>query len=412
MVEERNTKVRLWIWRGFALIVVIIFFVAQHILREKLEVRAVTVQHETLSSIVSTNGHVEPQENIVFYSPVTTMVRTIYVQSGEQVKPGQLLLQLDDVEARAKVATAESGVKTALANLEATEHSGTLEQRHAASADLTRAHIERDQAKHDLDALSRLAASGAAAPSEVASARQRLETDDAALKAQEQLNTQRYSAAEIERAKAAVADAQAGLAAAREVLAQTAVRTKIAGTVYAIDVHKGDYAEEGKPLVQVADLNREQIRAYFDEVDIGHLKADQPISIKWDARPGREWHGHILHAPTSVTTYGTRNVGEVVVAIDSSDGTLLPDTNVNVTATTSSEANVLSVPRQALHAENGMPFVFKVVGNGLQRTQVTTGIRTADKVAILSGLQEGDVIATGSTSGQPLQEGVPVKVIR
>lgn len=412
MVEERNKKVRFWIWQGLGVVVVIVFFVAQHVLREKMEVRATTVQHETLSSIVSTNGHVEPQNNAIFYSPSTTMVNAVLVQPGDQVKAGQLLVQLDDVSARAKVATAESGLKSALASLEAAEHNGTLEQRQASSADQMRARMERDQAKHDLDALTRLAATGAASPSEVAGARQRFESSEAALRLQQQLGTHRYSAAEVERAKAAVTDARAGVAEAHELLARTVLRAKAAGTVYAVNVHKGDYAEEGKPLVQMANLKSEQIRAYFDEVDIGHLQVNQPITIKWDARPGHEWHGHILRAPSSVTTYGTRNVGEVLVAIDDSDGLLLPDTNVNVTATTSSEANVLSVPRQALHAENGKPFVFKVEGNSLKRTPVTTGIRTVDKVAILSGLQQGDVIATGSTSGQPLQEGVAIKVIR
>ena len=339
------------------------------------------------------------------------MVKAVLVQSGDAVRPGQLLVQLDDVTARAKLATAESGLKAALASLEAAEHNGTLEQRQASLADQARARMERDQARHDLDALTRLAATGAASPSEVAGARQRLQSAEAALKLQQQLGTQRYSAAEVERAKAAVADARASVAEAHELVDQTVVRAKTAGTVYVVNVHKGDYAEEGKPLVQMADLKREQIHAYFDEVDIGHLQVNQPVVIKWDARPGHEWHGHILRAPSSVTTYGTRNVGEVLVAIDNSDG-LLPDTNVNVTATTSSESNVLSVPRQALHAENGKPFVFKVDGDSLKRTPVTTGIRTVDKVAILSGLQEGDVIATGSTSGQPLQEGVAIKVIR
>ena len=48
----------------------------------------------------------------------------------------------------------------------------------------------------------------------------------------------------------------------------------------------------------------------------------------------------------------------------------------------------------------------------LVRTPVTTGTFNLTQVAILSGLKEGDWVATGATSGQPLQEGVPIKVVR
>jgi len=53
-----------------------------------------------------------------------------------------------------------------------------------------------------------------------------------------------------------------------------------------------------------------------------------------------------------------------------------------------------------------------VAGNELVRTPVTIGTINLTQVAILSGLQEGDRVATGSTNGQPLQEGIPIKVVR
>jgi HlyD family secretion protein len=72
------------------------------------------------------------------------------------------------------------------------------------------------------------------------------------------------------------------------------------------------------------------------------------------------------------------------------------------------------VPREALHAENSKFFVYKLAANGesLLRTPVTIGTINLTQVAIDSGLTDGDLVATGSTNGQPLQEGVPVKVVR
>jgi HlyD family secretion protein len=91
---------------------------------------------------------------------------------------------------------------------------------------------------------------------------------------------------------------------------------------------------------------------------------------------------------------------------------LLPDTNVTVKVTLSSEPNALSMPREALHSENGRYYVFKIVNHGLRRTPVTIGTPTLTQVPILTGLEEGDQVATGTTNGLPLQEGIPVKVVR
>jgi HlyD family secretion protein len=182
--------------------------------------------------------------------------------------------------------------------------------------------------------------------------------------------------------------------------------------VYGLYAGRTEFVEEGKLLLQMADLKHERVRAYFDEPDIGKLAVRQPIQIKWDARPNRVWHGHIVRTPSTVILYTTRNVGEVLVQIDDSDADLLPDTNVTVTVTTSSEPNALSVPREALHSENGKSFVYKVVNDGLVRTPVTIGTYNLTQVAILSVLNQGDWVATGTTNGQPLQEGVPIKVVR
>ena len=113
--------------------------------------------------------------------------------------------------------------------------------------------------------------------------------------------------------------------------------------------------------------------------------------------------------PSAVVTYTTRNVGEVLVDFDDSDDGLLPDTNVTLTVTISSEPDALSMPREALHEQNGKYFVFKVVNGELERVPVTIGSPNLTQVPILSGLEEGDVVATGTTNGQPLQEGIPIK---
>lgn len=412
MAKERKQLDRRWLWLGMAVVLVVVFFSVRALTRERLPVRIARVEQQTLSSTVSTNGRVEPVQNYEVHSPLATTVKAVYVQQGDRVPAGKLLVELDDVDARARLAAAESGVKTAQANLDVILQNGTVEQRQAAAADAARFQLERDQAQGNLDALIKLNASGAASQSEVASARQQLETAQANVRASEISAHGRYSPADQERARAGLADAQASAAAARQVLAQTQIRAPIAGTVYSLDARPTGFVEQGKLLLQLADLSHVRIRAYFDEPEIGRLAVGQKIDIKWDAKPGVLWHGHIERVPITVITYGTRTVGEVLVAVDGADPGLLPDTNVTVTVTTASQSGVLSIPREALYTENGKPYVYKVVDDDLHRTPVTTGAINLTQVAILSGLREGDVVATGTTNGQPLQEGIPIKSVQ
>lgn len=412
MVKERKQLDRKWLWIGAVVILIFVYFGARSLTRDRLPVRVAQVSQEPLASTISTNGMVEPLHNIEVHASVSALVKAVYVQAGDTVPAGKLLMQLDDIEARAKLASADSAVKAAQAALESTTQNGTLEQRQAATAEVARTKLERDQAQRDVDALVKLSATGAASPSEVAAARQRLATAEANLHAAETTTQSRYSPAEVARAQAAVRDAEASRQAAEQVLAQSAVRAPAAGTIYSLNVNATEFVEQGKLLLQMADLHQERVRAYFDEPEIGKLAVGQPILIKWDAKPGQVWHGHIERVPITIINSGTRNVGEVFIHIDDMDGQLLPETHVTVTATTSSQSNALSIPREALRSENGKTYVFKIDGDELKKTFVVTGALNLTQVAIVSGLQVGDWVATGTTTGQPLQEDVPIKRVR
>jgi HlyD family secretion protein len=413
MAKERRQLSWGWVWLGAAVILVLVFVAVRSLTRERLDVRVAQVTRQSLESTESTNGRVEPEINVQITSPLATTVKAVYVQAGDTVRAGKVLMQLDDIDARAKLASAESGVKTAQAMLEAATHNGTQEQQQSSAAEVTRARMDRDQAQHDLEALAKLNLTGAASSSEVAAARQRLETAEAALIAAQTSGKNRYSPAEVARAQAALNDAEANLAVARDIENRTTERAPIAGTVYSVSARATDFVDQGKVLLQIADLKHELVRAYFDEPDIGVLAVGQSAMIKWDARLGQVWHGHIERVPVTVTQYGTRYVGEVPITVDENDdGQLLPDTNVTVTVTTSMQSNALTIPKEALHVENGKPFVFRVEGDGLKRTPVNYGNMNINQVAILSGLKEGDWVATGTLSGQPLQEGMPIKEVR
>ena len=269
MTQVSKKMDRRWLWLGAAAVLILVFFGIRSLTRDRLPVRVAQASHVPLASTVSTNGRVEPEMNYEIHSPLPTTVKVVYVQPGDSVPAGKLLMVLDGLQARARLAAAESGLKSAEAALEAATQNGTQFERQMSAADIARTRLERDQAQHDLEALTKLNSTGAASPSEVAAARQRMETAESNLRSLGQSAQSRYSPAEVERARAAVSEAEANRAAAREVLAQTSIHAPAAGTVYSVNAGRSEFVEEGKLLLQMADLDRERVRAYFDEPEIG-----------------------------------------------------------------------------------------------------------------------------------------------
>jgi HlyD family secretion protein len=399
------------LWGIFLAIIVIGFIIVRSSTRDLIGVRVAVVDHQNIVSSVSTNGKVEPVQEFPASAPAPGVVAKVYVDVGQKVKAGDLLVKMDDADALAKIATANAAVHSAEATLHDIGQGGSQDERIGFYGDLSRAQQQQRQAAIDLAALQALQQKGAASASEVASAEQRLLTAESSVKGLQTRTTQRYSTTDRARAEAQLADARAALAAAKASYANDNIRAPFAGTVYSIPVSNYDFVPAGENLLDVADLNRIQVRAYFDEPEIGKLAVGQPVKIVWDAKPLQSWHGHISRAPSTVITYGTRNVGECIITVDDARGDLLPNTNVVVTVTTSQRFNVLSVPREALHTEGG-DFVFRVLNNRLVRTPVQVGAGVnLTRVEIVSGLTEKDTVALSAVNNRELTNGLPVKIV-
>jgi len=374
--------------------------------------RAAAVSHQNLISSVPTNGKVEPISDFRAHAAAPGVVAQIYVKVGQKVKAGDLLIRMDDSDALARVAAANAALRTAQANAHDLGQGGSQGERIALAGDLSRTKIQQQDAAKDLGALKQLQQKGAASASEVASAEQRLQSATNALQNIQMRSTQRYSAPDRARTEAELADARAGLAAAQKGYANVKVRSPLAGSVYSIPVSQYDFVQTGDDLLDVADLNKVQIRAYFDEPEIGNLAVGQAVKIVWDAKPDRVWHGHVSRVPTTVIAYGTRSVGECIIAVDDANGDLLPNTNVTVTVTTRQRFNVLSIPREALHTEGARDFVYRVINNKLVVTPVQVGVVNLTRVEVTGGLSEKDTVALSATSSnRDLSNGLAVKVV-
>ena len=395
---------------GVVLLVVALIGGLSSLRRRPMPVTFTKVQRQALTSNISTNGKIEPISGFEAHAPAPASVKKVFVKEGERVKAGELLLELDDADARAQAARAMAQLRAAQAELNAIKSGGTHEEVLTNRSELTRAQAELQAAQRNLDAMRKLQQTGAASPAEVHEAESRLNAAQNSVNLLQQKTTNRFATTDQERAQAQVNEAQAAYAAAQDLLNKTNIRSTVNGEVYALPAKAGAYVQAGDLLVQVADLKRVLVRAFVDEPDIGRLNKGQAVTITWDALPGRNWTGSVSQVPSSVTVHGARTVGEVTSVVDNGDGKLLPNTNVSVNITTARHDNVLTLPREAVHQEDGRRYVFQVVDDKLKRKDIETSISNLTSIEVTKGVQEGDIVALGSLNNQPLNDDVKVKL--
>jgi HlyD family secretion protein len=377
--------------------------------RSQVQVRVSRAYRETITSSIATNGKIEPIDNFEAHAPIAATIKKVTIRQGDWVKPGQLLLQLDDADALSQVARAQAQVKGAEAESQAVSSGGTQEEVLTTRNALVKAQADRDAAQKNLQAMQRLVQSGAASQAEVDAAQTQLHVAEANLHTLEQKLHDRFSQPEIIHAEARLAEARAALAAAIDLVRNLNIASPHAGMAYNLPVRKDTFVAAGDLLVQVADLHHIRVRAFVDEPEIGRLLKGQPVEITWDALPGRVWNSTIEQLPTNVVQRGTRMVGEVTCLVDNSDLKLLPNTNVAVAVVLARHENALTVPREAVRQDAEGKYVFQVINGQLKRRNVQTSVANLTRVEITSGIPNDAVLALGAVNMQPLRDGMPVK---
>ncbi len=399
---------RTWL---IAIVVVAVIVLAAFISlgRRDIAVGTAKAQRTEIRGTISTNGKIEGLNGFEAHAPGGTTVTRILAAAGDQVKPGQLLLQLDNADARALAAKAQAQLRAAEADVSAVRSGGTREEVLTTESQIAKAEALVKVSERSLQALRRLQSQGAASAGEVQSAESRLQSAQADLQFARKRETGRYSPPEVQRTEALAGQAQAALDAARNLLAHSEIRSPRAGTVYSLPLREGQYVSAGDLLVQVADLKTVRVRAYVDEPDIGRLQKGQPVEVTWDAFPGRVWKGTLSNLPTSIVALGSRNVGEVTCAVDNGDMKLIPNVNVSVNIITAQATNGLTVPREAVRQVAGQNFVYQIENGVLKRRNVQAGLSNLTRIQIVSGLDENVQVALNSADGKTLEEGMQVR---
>ena len=373
--------------------------------------RVARAQRGPIRSLVSTNGKVEPLRNFEAHAPIATTVKRLLVKEGDRVKKGQLLVQLDDADIRAKAASAQAQIRAAQADQSALKTGGTQEEVITLNSQLIKARSARETAQRNVEALRRLQQQGAASAGEVRQAEDTLQRAEADLSLLEQKQKERYSPPEVARIEAQSTEADAAYASAENSLHKSTVLAPFDGVIYSVPVKEGAFVQGGELLLQEANLSNVLVRAFVDEPDVGRLQVGQKVEITWDAVPGRVWNGSVNTVPATVRLRGNRNVGETTCLIDNNDLRLLPNINVGVTIVTAEHNGVLTLQRDALRMDDSRPYVYRIDDDRLHQQTVSFSLQNLTRVEITSGLSEGDKVALPADEQKPLVDGAKIKIL-
>ncbi len=401
----------------FLLLAGIIAFVLIHLSGRQpvAKISAVRPVRQNVVSSITSNGKVEPIAPFSIRAQLDTFVEKVHVSEGQNVKKGQLLLELNVKDADAQLAAAMSKLLRAQEDLRAAKAGGRTDDAARVSGDLAKAVADRERLQKNHDALTRLLAQGAATKDEQAA------NDLSLAKAQEEVT--RLTAAKQEfvrqvsldssRGELAVQQAQNDVAALEDKVRQGRITAAADGTLYAFPVKAGDYVKVGDLLAEMADLHQVRVRAFIDEPEMGGLEPGLPVKITWDALPDRSWAGRTEITPKQVVPRGSRSVGELLCSVQNDQLELLPNTNVNVRINSRERLNVLTVPRGAVETIGGQSFVF-VVQSGvgktlLEKRSIQIGIADATNYEVVNGLKETDVVALPGDAD--FHDGMLVKIV-
>jgi RND family efflux transporter MFP subunit len=186
------------------------------------------------------------------------------------------------------------------------------------------------------------------------------------------------------------------------------VKAPVSGTVYQFDLKQGAFLNAGDAVASVGMLDRVDVTVYVDEPDLGRVMKGMPVTITWDALPGRQWNGTVDRTPTQIVPNGSRQVGEVICLIRNPDMDLLPGTNVNADIKSESIENALTIPKEAVRHESNQTGVFMLDGDRLVWRKIALGVNNTTRTQV-EGLKDGDTVALPTE--KPLKAGMQVKPI-
>jgi RND family efflux transporter MFP subunit len=326
-----------------------------------------------------------PFQEVDVMAKVAGYVRAINVDIGSHVAQNTVLATLDVPEIQDDTAKAKAGVSAAEANITTAE---AAVQRAEASANIATLSFRRisDVAKRDQGLVPRQEI-------DVAQAKQ--------LEAAAQLASAHSSLIAAEQSKA---QAQSEYSRAQAMLQYATIRAPFTGVVIKRYANTGSMIQAGissqtqaMPVVRLAQNSLLRLVLPVPVNDVAEIRNGQTVDVEVTST-GRKLQGKVTRYADSVQM-ATRTM-DTEVDVPNPDGSLVPGMYAEVHLHLANHPAALSVPLDAVDGLGTSVQQAYVVRDGIVHlVTVKVGLQTANRVEILSGLDNGDKVIVGRHTG-------------
>ena len=393
-------------WLSFSLAAALVAAAAIGLRARGPVVKAAVASRKDLEQHVVASGRVWVPTRVQVAAQTPGLVVAVGAIEGQRVKAGDLLVQIDDAEARAAVSQAKAAVDQANARVEQLRRVGAI----VATEALRQADTNQERAELELERAQKLAASGAVAQGALDDARRSVDIARAqktAAEAQRIASTPMGADSRV--ALTSLLQAQAQHAGATVRLAQTRILARQAGVVLSRSVEPGDVVQPSRTLLVVAADAEPELVFEPDERNLAWIALGQKARASADAYPAQVFEGGVSYIAPSIDP--PRGSVEVRLRVPDAPSFLKPDMTVSVDLTVAQRPKALVVPSEAVRdAATPAPWVFAVEGAHLVRKPVKLGIRGEGSTEITGGVEEGALVAL--PDGQALTAGQRVRAER
>ena len=377
-----------------------------------LESRSIAVREGSLNESVSAPGFVEPVSKVDISAQISARVMALPLREGDVVHKGDLVVQLDDRNLKAVLASTTARRDGERARLEA-----------------ERARIEGpkqslENAKRNLERQRKLFETGDVA-------RQALE--DAMVKVQEIEAAVVGSQKNIGALESSLAASEAEIERVREEVSYATIRAPIDGTITRLNAEVGELVvvgtmnNAGTVIMTIANLARMRVRAQVAEADIAKVLEGQPAEIFINAFSGRSFHGVVEEVALQRSSLGqgsaasaTQGSGtfKVDVSLDTEGTRIFSGLAANVDIAIKEHRGML-VPTQAIveRKRDDLPTALaeSTVFQGAQRVVAIVfldenGVAVATPVRLGSSSLTETIVEMGLSAGQSVVVG-PYKTL-
>lgn len=338
---------------------------------------------------------------------VAGKVVAIGVDLGSYVKRGQMIVRLDDVDAKLRLQQAQAQLEQAKAALRQAEEKAGIRAGQSFDPnkvpEVANARVALELAEKNLRRAEKLIESGDVSRS--AYDQQKAQRDQLKEAYESALSLARQNFAAVATARANVGNAESQLGLAQRSLSYSLVYSPIDGYIAERNADLGEYVSPSTKVATIVRINPLRVRIDIPEQAIPAVNVGQSVSVTTSAWPDRNFSGRLARISPNVTP--TSRTLTVEAEIENGSGALKPGQFATVRILQSRAQPAVLVPSRAVRTESGVSRVFVIKDGRAQERLVQLGQTEGDLVEIKSGVAAAELVATSNI--EQLGDGMAVK---